>query len=110
MSIIHSLRIPIRGFAFFSPEPETLRVPETGFCSKPDDEPEEYGWGVLVDEVARGSTAWELGLRAGDLITAVNKKDIATLKQMTVKMNNSKASPLLNIYRNGRNYLLSLED
>lgn len=65
--------------------------------------------GVLVDEVMRGSTAWELGLRAGDLITAVDKQDIATLKQMTVKMNTSDDSPLLNIYRNGRNYLLVLE-
>jgi hypothetical protein len=50
-STIHSLRIPIRGFAFFSPEPETLRVPETGFSSRLDDEPEEYGWGVLEDEL-----------------------------------------------------------
>lgn len=66
--------------------------------------------GVLVDEVVRGSSAWELGLRAGDLITAVNKKDISTLKQMTVKMQNQNKSPLLNIYRNGRNYLLALED
>jgi len=66
--------------------------------------------GVLVDDVVRGSTAWELGLRAGDLITAVDKQDIATLKQMTVKMHKSKQSPLLNVYRNGRNYLLVLEE
>lgn len=64
--------------------------------------------GVLVDTVSRDTSAWELGLRAGDLITAVDKQDIATLKQMTVRMNNN-PSPLLNIYRNGRNYLLVLE-
>lgn len=66
--------------------------------------------GVLVDEVIRGSSAWSLGLRAGDLITAVNKQDIATLKQLTVKMRKSQNIPLLNIYRNGRNYLLVLEE
>jgi S1-C subfamily serine protease len=66
--------------------------------------------GVLVDEVKRGSSAWRLGVRAGDLITAVDKQEIATLKQMTVKIHKSKQSPLLNIYRNGRNYMLVLEE
>ncbi|KAA3640353.1 MAG: DegQ family serine endoprotease [Proteobacteria bacterium] len=65
--------------------------------------------GVLVDKVVRGSAAWQMGLRAGDLISAVNKQDIATLKQMTETMHNNKNAPLLNIYRNGRNYLLVLE-
>lgn len=66
--------------------------------------------GVLVEEVIRGSTAWELGLRSGDLITAVDKQDIGTLKQMVEKMNKSSDSPLLNIYRNGRNYILVLDE
>jgi serine protease DegQ len=66
--------------------------------------------GVLVEEVIRGSIAWELGLRSGDLITAVDKQDIGTLKQMAVKMNKSSDSPLLNIYRNGRNYILVLDE
>jgi len=66
--------------------------------------------GVLVEEVIRGSTAWELGLRSGDLITAVDKQDIGTLKQMVVEMNKSSDSPLLNIYRNGRNYILVLDE
>lgn len=65
--------------------------------------------GVLIEEVERGSSAWDLGLRAGDLVTAVNKQDINNLKQMTQRFEVIRKSPLLNIYRNGRNYLLLLE-
>ncbi|WP_223788155.1 Do family serine endopeptidase [Marinicella meishanensis] len=66
--------------------------------------------GVLLEEIERGSVAWDLGLRAGDLITAVNKAEIASLKQLTQRIEQSSKTPLLNIYRNGRNYLLLLED
>ncbi len=65
--------------------------------------------GVLIEEIERGSSAWELGLRAGDLVTSVNKREINSLKQMTQNIDASKKTPLLNIYRNGRNYLLLLE-
>lgn len=63
--------------------------------------------GVLLESVERNSTAWKLGLRAGDLITAVDKKDITNLKQMTQRTSNE---ALLTIYRNGRYYLLPLDD
>ncbi len=66
--------------------------------------------GVLIEEIERGSTPWKLGLRAGDLITSVNKSDINSLKQLTQGVSRSNKAPLLNIYRNGRNYLLLLED
>ncbi len=66
--------------------------------------------GVLIATVARNSAAWQLGLRSGDLITAVDKREIATLKQMVEQMLNASKTPLLNIYRNGRNYLLPLEE
>lgn len=65
--------------------------------------------GVLIEEIERGSSAWELGLRAGDLVTSVNKREINSLKQMTQSIDASNKTPLLNIYRNGRNYLLLLE-
>lgn len=65
--------------------------------------------GVLISAVARGSTAWQLGLRSGDLITAVDKREIGTLKQLAEQMLGGSKKPLLNIYRNGRNYLLPLE-
>jgi len=66
--------------------------------------------GVLIEEIERGSKAWKLGLRAGDLITSVNKADINSLKQLTQGLERSRKTPLLNIYRNGRNYLLLLEE
>ncbi len=66
--------------------------------------------GVLIEEIERGSVAWDKGLRAGDLVTSVNKREINSLKQMTQSIESSKKTPLLNIYRNGRNYLLLLED
>lgn len=65
--------------------------------------------GVLIEEIERNSKAWDLGLRAGDLITSVNKGEINSIKQMTERFDRSRKAPLLNIYRNGRNYLLLLE-
>ncbi len=66
--------------------------------------------GVLIEEIERGSKPWKLGLRAGDLITSVNKTEINSLKQLTQNVERSRKTPLLNIYRNGRNYLLLLEE
>ncbi len=66
--------------------------------------------GVLIEEIDRGSKAWQQGLRAGDLITSVNKAEINSLKQLTQGVERSRKTPLLNIYRNGRNYLLLLEE
>lgn len=66
--------------------------------------------GVLIEEIGRGSVAWDLGLRAGDLITAINKAEINSLKQLTQGFERSRKAPMLHIYRNGRTYLLPLED
>ncbi len=66
--------------------------------------------GVLIEEIERNSKAWQLGLRAGDLITSVNKGEISSLKQLSESIKRSSKTPLLNIYRNGRNYLLLLEE
>ena len=65
--------------------------------------------GVLIDEIRPGSSAWKQGLRTGDLITSVNKNDILNLKQLKIILDNSNKSPVLNIYRSYRNYLLVLE-
>jgi serine protease DegQ len=64
---------------------------------------------VLIDEINRGSVAWNQGLRSGDLITLANKKEISNLKQLKIILDNSKKEPVLNIYRNYRNYLLVLD-
>lgn len=65
--------------------------------------------GVLIDEIQRGSAAWQLGLRSGDLITSVNKKEISSLKQFKISLEKSRKAPILNVYRNYRNYILVLE-
>ena len=65
--------------------------------------------GVLIDEIKRGSPAWNQGLRSGDLITTANKKEITSLKQLKIALDKSRKSPILNIYRNYRNYILVLE-
>ncbi len=65
--------------------------------------------GVLIDEIKRGSPAWAQGLRSGDLITTANKKEITNLKQLKIVLDKSRKSPILNVYRNYRNYILVLE-
>ena len=65
--------------------------------------------GVLIDEIQRGSPAWNQGLRSGDLITSANKKQIFNLKQLKLILDKSHKTPILNVYRNYRNYILVLE-
>ena len=65
--------------------------------------------GILIDEIKRRSSAWNLGLRSGDLINSVNKNKVLNLKQLKIYLDKSNKSAVLNIYRNYRNYLLVLE-
>lgn len=65
--------------------------------------------GVLFETIQQGSKAWALGLRSGDLITAVNNDDIANLKQLSERLAANTKEPMLKIYRNGRYYLLPLD-
>lgn len=61
--------------------------------------------GVLLAEVERGSPAWGAGLRSGDVITSVNRKEIKSVAAMRKLMNKSR-SLLLNIRRgNGALFL-----
>ena len=66
--------------------------------------------GVLFESVEQASTAWSLGLRSGDLITKVNQVEINNLKQLNETLARTKKEPMLSIYRNGRYYLLPLND
>jgi Do/DeqQ family serine protease len=65
--------------------------------------------GVLIDEINANSPAWNQGLRTGDLITTANKQPVTNLKQFKTIIDKSYKSPVLNIYRNYRNYLLVLD-
>lgn len=65
--------------------------------------------GVLIDEIVPNSPAWKQGLRTGDLITSANKQTLSNLKQLKSIIDKSFKSPVLNVYRNYRNYLLVLD-
>ncbi|MDH5445990.1 MAG: DegQ family serine endoprotease [Gammaproteobacteria bacterium] len=61
--------------------------------------------GVILTEVDRGSPAWNAGLRPGDVITSVNRRDVKSVTEMQQQMKKSR-SLLLNIRRgNGALFL-----
>lgn len=55
--------------------------------------------GVQVYGVERGSRAWQNGLRAGDIITSVNRKPVQNLDEFLAAVNNVKGSLLLRVQR-----------
>jgi S1-C subfamily serine protease len=61
--------------------------------------------GVLVARVEPESEAWQLGLRAGDLITHVNRVRVRNLAEATELIGNAR-SIVLQIQRGNRNQLL----
>jgi len=64
--------------------------------------------GVMVYSVKRGSSASNAGLRAGDIITSVNKQTIKNLEDFKPLVFNNGKQLLLNITRNGRAMFLIL--
>lgn len=65
--------------------------------------------GVLLSEVARGSAAEAQGLRAGDLITAVNRHDIADLPALQQRLATPQRGLLLTLVRGRNAYFLPIE-
>lgn len=55
--------------------------------------------GVQVLNVERGSIAWRNGLRAGDIITSVNKKDVGSVREFLAAVDKISAPLLLRIIR-----------
>ncbi len=55
--------------------------------------------GVQVIQVERGSIAWRNGLRAGDIITSVNRKDVKNMREFLATVDKLSAPLLLRIIR-----------
>jgi len=55
--------------------------------------------GVLVERVEQGSPAWRNGLRQGDIITAVNRRDVSTVDELSSAIREAGAAIALNIVR-----------
>jgi Do/DeqQ family serine protease len=60
----------------------------------------DAGAGVLVSQVARNSTAWQHGLRPGDVIVAVNRQSARNLSEFRAGLPLSRQL-LFRVYRNG---------
>ena len=55
--------------------------------------------GVIIVDVQRGSRPWRSGLRAGDIITSVNKNPVANLEQFLKLAESEQGTLLLRIVR-----------
>ncbi len=62
--------------------------------------------GVLVESVRSGSIAWRHGLRAKDLITAVNRQKVKSVDQFERAVRNATGTIVLNIVRDDRSILV----
>ena len=67
--------------------------------------------GVIVARIAEGSPAGEAGLQGGDLITEINRKPIANLRdfQSVTGSLAAKEPALVLVIRNGRNFYLTIK-
>jgi len=66
--------------------------------------------GALIEEVRRNSEAWEAGLRAGDIIVAINREAVRSLGEFRSEFPINEGRELaLEIRRRGRAYLAVIE-
>jgi serine protease Do len=73
--------------------------------------PREEKGGVIVARVVEGSPAGEAGLQVGDLITEINRKPIAGLRdfQSVTGSLAAREPALVLVIRNGRNFYLTIK-
>ncbi len=65
--------------------------------------------GIMVFEVATGTPAWAAGLREGDVITSVNRQQIADLQSFLGLVSQAKGQLLLGVLRGNRAAYLVIE-
>ena len=65
--------------------------------------------GVLVVNVVEGSRASVKGLRAGDLVTAVNRSEVADLATLELSLSPRPEKLVLTLVRGGRAYFALME-
>jgi len=58
--------------------------------------------GIMVFEVATGTPAWAAGLREGDVITSVNRQQLADLQSFLALVSRAKGQLLLGVLRGNR--------
>ena len=58
--------------------------------------------GVLVTDVAESSVAYRVGLRAGDVVVAANRRAVESLTDLAEGARRSKSQILLRVYRSGQ--------
>lgn len=62
--------------------------------------------GVLVANVEQSSRAWNSGLRAGDIITAVNRRAVDSPAALEEQLSRTGGTVALSVNREGQNYFL----
>jgi len=66
------------------------------------------GEGVVVADVAPGSRAARTGLQAGDVITAVNRQPVATIRDIDRALEQAPGAMALSVWREGQRFLVIL--
>jgi Do/DeqQ family serine protease len=75
------------------------------FANPDSDDP---GQGVIVTNVERGSPAYQVGLRTGDVIVSVNRQDVADVDAFTEALSGNRQAALF-INRNGEDILIVVQ-
>ena len=65
--------------------------------------------GVLIAEVERGSPAWRYGLRGGDIITGVNRRPVASLKDVAAALDEGHRALVLDLVRGNARLALVIQ-
>jgi serine protease DegQ len=65
--------------------------------------------GVLISDLEPGSLLARRGLRPGDIITGVNRREVRTLKEFETEISANSATFFLQIRRNGGDYVTRID-